>query len=228
MGSLIEYLKRESTKNVLTSSINHAHLVQKCVKELNKGIQALLKEKEFEKAKVFFQNVDLLEDEADKMRRAIQKDISRGELHPSVRTDLSHLIKRLDDVANCANGVGRRILTISPNFWEKSSEKTINLTLEMMMTTVECVEFLDKMVLDLLDERKNVKEYARQINYLEHKVDELNIQLRESLQETDYSSVNYFTLFTVGNVFDIIEAISDAIEEVADYIFLLLSSARVL
>jgi predicted phosphate transport protein (TIGR00153 family) len=229
MGSLIEYLKIESAKNVLTSAINHAHLVQKCVKELHKGVQALLKDREVEKSRVFFQNVDLLEDEADKMRRAIQKDISRGELNPSVRTDLSHLIKRLDDVANCANGVARRISTISTKFWEQSSENTINLTLKMMNTTVECVEFLDKMVLDLLEERKNVKDYARQINFLEHRVDELNIKLRESLQETDYSSVNYFTLFTVGNVFDILEAISDAIEEVADYIFLLLSSsARVM
>ena len=225
MGSLIEYFKKKTATNVLENAINHAHLVQKCVKELDKGIGILLKDRNVEKANVHFQNVDLLEAEADKIRREIHKDISKGELNPSVRADLSHLIKRMDDVANCANGVARRIMTISIKFWEQSNDKTINLTLEMMETTVECAEFLDKILIDLLEGRKKVKEYASKINFLEHKVDELNINLRERLQATDYN-INYFTLFTVGNVYDILEAISDAIEEVADYIFVLLTSAR--
>ncbi len=55
---------------------------------------------------------------------------------------------------------------------------------------------------------------------LEHKVDILNINLRQSLQETDYS-INDFTAFTVGNTIDILEAISDSMEVVADYIMLL-------
>ena len=33
-----------------------------------------------------------------------------------------------------------------------------------METTVECADFLDKIVIDLLGERKNIKEYAKQIN----------------------------------------------------------------
>ena len=85
--------------------------------------------------------------------------------------------------------------------------------------------FLDKIVIDLLEERKNVKEYAKQINFHEHTVDILNIKLRKSLQETHYD-VNFFTAFTAGNVFDILEAISDSIEGVADYIMVLLTSAE--
>jgi len=76
-------------------------------------------------------------------------------------------------------------------------------------------------------ERKSVKKYAQKINQLEHDVDLLNIKLRESLQKTEYD-VNFFTIFTVGNIFDILEAISDSIEGVADYIIVLLTSARVL
>jgi len=103
--------------------------------------------------------------------------------------------------------------------------ETIELIREMMKITVECGEYLDKMMLDLLGERKNLKEYSRQINMLEHKVDLLNIELRGSLQETDYK-INAFTIFTVGNTIDILEAISDAMEVVADYIMLLMRSAR--
>lgn len=154
-------------------------------------------------------------------------DISKGELHPSIRTDLSHLIKRLDDVANCATGVARRIDTIPMTFWEQSSPETLDLISEMMKITVKCGEYLDKIVIDLLGERKNVKEYNNHINRLEHEVDILNIKLRESLQYTDYD-LNAFTVFTVGNTIDIIEAISDAMEVVADYIMLLLMSADVL
>ncbi|TFG25134.1 MAG: DUF47 family protein, partial [Promethearchaeota archaeon] len=61
----------------------------------------------------------------------------------------------------------------------------------------------------------------------EHKIDRLNIRLRKSLQQTDYK-LNPFTIFTVGMTMNIIEAISDAIEVVADYILVLLTSANVM
>ncbi|MFW9937543.1 MAG: DUF47 domain-containing protein [Candidatus Thorarchaeota archaeon] len=227
MGSLIEYLKRERTLKALEKSIKHAQIVQNCVKELNVGLNILLKEKDLQKAHDFLHNVDTLEGDADDLRREIQKDISRGELNPTIRQNLSHLIKRMDDVANCCTGVARRISTIPVKFWEQSSDLTVNLILEMSQTTVECVQYLDKIVIDLLGERNRIKEYAKLINQHEHKVDLLNIKLRQSLQETDYS-INYFTAFTVGNVFDILEAISDSIESVADYIMVLFTSTEAL
>ncbi len=221
IGSLIEYLKRETAVNALEKSIKHAQVVQECVKRLDSGLQILLKEKDLEKSHEIFHEVDVLERDADKLRREIQKDVSRGELNPSIRQDLSHLIKRMDDVANCCTGVARRINTIPLKFWEQSSIETINLILEMMKNTVDCVQFLDKMVIDLLEERKHLKDYVKKINQLEHEVDLLNIKLRKNLQDTEYD-VNSFTVFTAGNVFDILEAISDAIEAVADYIMVLL------
>ena len=220
IGSLIEYLKRETAVNALEKSIKHAQIVQECVKELDAGLQILLNEKNIEKSHDLFHKVDTLERGADILRREIQKDISKGELNPNVRQNLSHLIKRMDDVANCCTGVARRINTIPIKFWEESSKETIELILEMMKTTVECGQFLDRLVLDLLEERKNIKDYSQNVNQFEHKVDLLNIKLRKELQETEYT-VNYFTIFTAGNVFDILEAISDAIEAVADYILML-------
>ena len=227
MGSLIEFLKRETALNVLEKTIKHAQIVQQCVRELEVGLKVLLKEKNLEKSRENFNKVDLLEDEADKIRREILKDVSKGELNPSIRQNLSHLIKRLDDVANCSTGVARRITTIPIRFWEQSSEETIKLILKISETTVEAVSNLDKLVIDLVGERTSVKEYTRKINQLEHDVDLLNIKLRESLQKTDYD-INFFTIFTVGNIFDILEAISDSIEGVADYIAVLLTSSRVL
>ncbi|MHA2283234.1 MAG: DUF47 domain-containing protein [Promethearchaeota archaeon] len=223
IGSLIEFLKRETAVNALEKSVKHAKIVQECVKNLDLGIQILLKEKDTKKSYDLFHKVDILERDADTMRREIQKDVSTGELNPSVRQNLSHLIKRMDDVANCCTGVARRINTIPIKFWEESSKDTLEIILEMMKTTVECVQFLDKIVLDLLEDRKYIKEYSQKINQLEHTVDLLNIKLRKGLQETEYT-VNYFTIFTAGNVFDILEAISDSIEGVADYILVLLTN----
>jgi len=227
MGSLIEFLKRETTLNALEKSIKHAQKVQECVKELNQGLKLLLKEREEEKSHKILLNVDKLEKEADILRRQIQQDVSSGELNPSVRQNLSHLIKRMDDVANCCTGVARRIVTIPFIFWEQSSDETIKIILEIMEITVECSVFLDKILIDLLKVGEKVKEYTNQINQKEHAVDLLNIKLRKSLQETDYK-VNFFTIFTVGNVFDILEAISDSIEGVADYIMVLLTSSNTL
>lgn len=218
-------MKRETALNALEQTIEHAQKVQECVRELDTGLQMLLKEKNLDKSYDIFHNVDVLEREADNLRRKIQQDISRGELDPSIRQNLSHLVKRMDDVANCCTGVARRIATIPVKFWEQSSEKTINLISQIMKTTVDCGEFLDKIVMDLVEDRQNVKEIATQINDLEHKVDLMNIQLRKSLQETHYD-VNFFTIFTAGNIFDILEAISDSIEGVADYILVLLTSEK--
>lgn len=218
-------MKRETAVNALEKSVKHAQIVQETVKNLDAGLQILLKEKDVEKSHKLFHKVDVLERDADNLRRKIQRDISRGELNPSVRQNLSHLIKRMDDVANCSTGVARRINTIPLKFWEESSKETIDLILEMMKTTVDCVQFLDKIVLDLLEERKNIMKFSTQINQLEHTVDLLNIKLRKNLQETEYT-VNFFTIFTAGNVFDILEAISDSIEGVADYILVLLTSAE--
>ena len=225
MGSLIEYLKRKTALDALGKTIKHAQKVQDCVKELDKGLEMLLREKDLEKTHEIFHNVDLLEGEADSLRRELQRDISKGELDPNVRQNLSHLIKRIDDVANCCNGVARRIATVPVKFWHQSSEQTIQLIIQIMKTTVDCVQFLDKIVLDLVEDRKNVKEYASEINKHEHQVDLLNIKLRRSLQETHYD-VNFFTIFTVGNIFDILEAISDSIEGVADYIMILLTDVK--
>ncbi|MFX0002559.1 MAG: DUF47 domain-containing protein [Candidatus Hodarchaeota archaeon] len=225
MGSLIEFVKRRTAENVLEKSIKHAQQVQKCVEKLNEGVQLLLETKKVENSHSIFLMVDALERDADTMRREIMKDVSKGELNPSVRTDLSHLVKRMDDVANCATGVARRIDTIPNKFWEQSSQETINLISEMMTKSVKCVKFLDKILIDLLGNRTEVKEIAAKINDLEHQVDVLNIKLRKSLQQTDYK-VNYFTIFTVGMTMNIIEAISDAIEAVADYIMVLLTSSE--
>ena len=218
-------MKRKTVANALEKSVKHAQIVQETVKNLDVGLQILLNEKDTKKSHELFHKVDVLERDADNLRREIQGDISRGELNPSVRQDLSHLIKRMDDVANCCTGVARRINTIPIKFWNESSRETIDIILEMMKTTVDCAQYLDKIVIDLLENRKKINEYANQINQFEHAVDLLNIKLRKNLQETNYT-VNYFTIFTAGNVFDIIEAISDSIEGVADYILVLLTSAE--
>ena len=216
-------MKRETAVNALEKSVKHAKIVQECIKNLDIGLQVLLHEKNPEKSHDLFHKVDNLERDADDLRREIQKDVSSGELNPSVRQNLSHLVKRMDDVANCCTGVARRINTIPIKFWEESSKETIETILEMMKTTVECGQFLDKLVLDLLEERENIKEFSQKVNEFEHIVDLLNIKLRKGLQETEYT-VNSFTIFTAGNVFDILEAISDAIEAVADYILVLLTN----
>ena len=71
MGSLIEFLKRETALNVLEKTIKHARIVQQCVRELEVGLKVLLNEENLEKSRENFQKVDLLEDEADKLRREI-------------------------------------------------------------------------------------------------------------------------------------------------------------
>ena len=52
-----------------------------------------------------FRRVDVLEHEADIMRRDILKNITKTEVKPEIREDLSDLIKRTDKIANAANAL---------------------------------------------------------------------------------------------------------------------------
>ena len=127
MGSLIEYFQQKKTTAVLEKAIDHAKKVQECIIELQNGFKTLIKERNFDEAHEIFLKVDKLEGEADNIRRDILADISKGALNPNVRTDLSHLIKKLDQVANCANGAGRRLDTVPMSFWEQTSEESLEL-----------------------------------------------------------------------------------------------------
>lgn len=225
MGYLIEYFKAKTAENAIEKAHNHVKTAQQCVFELKNGIYALLIEKDYDKADKIFKNVDTIESEADAIRREILEDISKGELNPNVRMDLSHLVKRIDNIANCSNGVGRRIRTISRAFWENCGQDSKDYILQMIDKTVECAELLDDLLSALVKSRESVKGIAEQINKLEHEVDVLSLKLKESLQKNDFK-INIFTGFFIGNTLNILEAISDSIEEVADYISLLTVSKR--
>jgi predicted phosphate transport protein (TIGR00153 family) len=225
MGYLIEYFKQKTADNAIEKANNHVKKAQQCVFELKKGIHALLIEKNYENAENSFKMVDQIESEADAIRREILEDISKGELNPNVRMDLSHLIKRIDNVANCANGVGRRISAISKNFWEYISQESIDYIIQVIDKTAECVELLDNIITALAKTRENVKDLAIKINKMEHEIDVLSLKLKMSLQKTDFK-INIFTGFLIANTLNILEAISDSVEEVADYIVLLTVSKR--
>jgi len=225
MGSLIEYFKEKTAENAIEKSIKHSKKAQKCVTELQRGMRALLIEKDYDGADKIFEEIDVIESEADTIRREILEDISKGELNPSVRMDLSHLIKRIDDVANCANGVGRRIGNIDKEFWNQSSQETIDYLLQEIDKTVECAELLDVIIVNLATTRNRIKELAISINKIEHEVDVLSLKVRASLQKTNYS-INIFTGVLIDSTLTFLDSISDSIEEVADYIQLLTVSKR--
>lgn len=225
MGYLIEYFKQRTAENAIKKANTHAKTAQQCVFELKKGLYALLIESDYDKAEEIFKNVDQIESDADAIRREILEDISKGELNPNIRMDLSHLVKRIDNIANCSNGVGRRISVISREFWENCSQESKDYMLQIIDTTVECAELLDGLLTALIKSREKVKDIAIHINKLEHEVDILNLKLRESLQKTDFK-INIFTGFLIANTLNILEAISDSIEEVADYILLLTVSKK--
>lgn len=225
MGYLIEYFKQRTAENAIEKANTHAKTAQQCVFELKKGFNALLIEKDYDKAEKIFKNVDKIESDADVLRREILEDISKGELNPNVRMDLSHLVKRIDDIANCSNGVGRRINTISKEFWENCSQESIDYIIQIIDKTVECAELLDDLLNALIKSREKVKDITIKINKMEHEVDILNLKLSESLQKTDFK-INIFTGFLIADTLNILEAISDSIEEVADYILLLTVSKK--
>ena len=76
------------------------------------------------------------------MRQDILKNITKTEVKPEIREDLSDLIKRTDKIANAANAAGRRILALKEDQMYSLGEEILEKMLEIIHISVEATKIL--------------------------------------------------------------------------------------
>ena len=108
MGSLLEWFSTKREEKVIKRTKEHSKKVYECVYEFQRAIE-LYCDGKVDKAAKLISRVNQIENEADDIRREVLLLLSKGQMVPQVREDLTHLTKRLDDVANGANAAGRRL-----------------------------------------------------------------------------------------------------------------------
>jgi predicted phosphate transport protein (TIGR00153 family) len=200
--------------------------VLECVVEFEKGLAFFIEEKNVDLAlKVFFR-VGELEHQADSIRRNILKMLSQAELTPTIRENLTHLVKRIDDVANAANASARILIYMNHADFLKLDNEVHTKILEMAELSVKAVKLINTMVNDLLAAKEEeIQKIGDDVNTLEHKCDELHFAINRILV-SNHPDINPFSAIEIHNCIFELENISDNAEDVADYIIMLTISKR--
>jgi predicted phosphate transport protein (TIGR00153 family) len=226
MSSLFEWFKSRNEESAINKTLVHMQKVLECVVEFEKGLSFLIEEKNIDLAlKVFFR-VNELEHQADGIRRNILNMLSKAELTPTIRENLTHLVKRIDDVANAANASARILIYMNQADFLKLDNEVHKKILEMVGLSVEAVKKLNIMVHKLLDgKEEETQKLGEEVNTLEHKCDEIHFAINRILVSNN-PNINPFSAIEIHNCISELENISDNAEEVADYIIMLTISKR--
>ncbi|NHJ19798.1 MAG: DUF47 family protein [Candidatus Lokiarchaeota archaeon] len=227
MSSLFEWFKSRNEESAINKTLIHMQKVLECVVEFEKGLSYLIEEKNVDLAlKVFFR-VTELEHQADGIRRNILKMLSKAELTPNVRENLTHLVKRIDDVANAANASARILIYMNHADFLNLDHEVHVKTLEMAKNSVEAVKLLNLMVNDLMAAKEEeIQKLGEEVNSLEHKCDEIHFAINRLLVSNN-PNINPFSAIEIHDCIFELENISDNAEDVADYIIMLTISKRI-
>lgn len=226
MSSLFEWFKSRNEESAINKTLVHMQKVLECVVEFEKGLAFFIEEKNVDLAlKVFFR-VGELEHQADGIRRNILKMLSQAELTPTIRENLTHLVKRIDDVANAANASARILIYMNHADFLKLDKEVHTKIIEMVKFSVESVKLINLMVNDLLAAKEEeIHKLGEDVNTLEHKCDELHFAINRILVSNN-PDINPFSAIEIHNCILELENISDNAEDVADYIIMLTISKR--
>ena len=215
MGTLLDWFRTRREAKIIKGTRLHSKKVYDAVFELDKVVDLFCKNRSSETPPLI-QKINNLENEADEIRRKVMLDLTKGELIPTVREDLAHLIKRLDSVANNTNAAARRLKLLTST--SEQLEPIFDELKEMSRFTLLCVELLDKTINEQLGgSSPTIFESVAKINLYEHEVDQLNMAVKKKLIELD-KPVAPFIATTIYEMINVFENITDCAEETADFI----------
>jgi uncharacterized protein len=222
MGSLKNWLQTRNEENVLGKSVAHMKKVLECVVEFERGFNFYSKENDIKLALEVFNRVDILEHEADTLRRELLMLISKSEFTPQMRTDLTTLVKRIDRIANTTDGAARRLSGIDESHVRSLGNEILDLFNDLCSQSVDATKILFNLIKKLPElEMKDTLKITEQIQEIEHNCDIKHSYIYELLNKIPKVSFNPFVAIQISNFVDMLETISDKVEDVADYIELI-------
>ena len=224
MGTMIDWFKVKNRQDAIAKTKSHVLKIYDCVIEAGKALTFFMEDK-MEEGNAVVKRVNELEHDGDNIRRDLLKDLSRGELASTVREDLTHLVKRIDDVAGAANACAKFMALFTKPMWEKISLNFKDPLNKIMNHSGEAAKHLVEMVDDLAGERIFLADLGRDVNKHEHDVDTLHFEVKRALMNLELFT-NPFQAISFVTMIDIMEMITDRCEEVADYIILIAIAAK--
>jgi predicted phosphate transport protein (TIGR00153 family) len=172
----------------------------------------------FKKAKEYVENLYTTEEEVDKLRIDVFKELSTGAaLMADYREDLLHLVKRLDTLADHTKDAARCLEMLGDaKIPEELSEKAVLMTSRLMDAAQTLHESIDKISLNPAE----AIEEARKVGEIEHDLDAEYLKTK-SLFVKYGDKINCGAMVIFDDLIEFIEHAADMCADTADYIAVL-------
>jgi len=182
------------------------------VEDLERAVKASVSNNEKE-TKASIDRVISAEKEADRLRRVVMTELARGELPPTDREDLMHLIKRVDMVADWSRE-STRVLSATP--MQDVPDSLKKAAVAMVEGVRECAAALRRCINSMAEKPEEALKAADEVERLEEKVDDIFENSRRLLAKEEKLKVGVAIL--MNELFEAIEVAADACEDACDQI----------
>lgn len=212
MSELIKWFEKRRETKALATVQRHLILTTGIVADLEMAIGASIRKDEKEK-QTSIKRVTNGEKEADRLRRKVMDDVSKGELSPIDRADLMELVKRVDMVADWSRESTRVLTAIS---MEQVPTALKDVFREMVRNVKDCAISLQRCVNKMMTKPEEALQAADTVERKEEKVDDIHEKARILLGKEDLPTAGVAVL--VSQLFEALEMIADSCEDACDQV----------
>jgi predicted phosphate transport protein (TIGR00153 family) len=212
LSELIKWFEKRRETKALATVQRHLVLTTGIVADLEMAIDASIRKDEKEK-QTCIKRVTSGEKEADRLRRKVMDDVSKGELSPIDRADLMELVKRVDMVADWSRESTRVVTAIS---MEQVPTALKDVFMEMVRNVKDCAISLQRCVNKMMTKPEEALQAADTVERKEEKVDDIHEKARILLGKEDLPRPGVAVL--VSQLFEAIEMIADSCEDACDQV----------
>jgi predicted phosphate transport protein (TIGR00153 family) len=210
--------KRRMTKGLelaheqITKAFDTVTWLDKAMKSFSEG--------KYEEAMNYVENLYTAEEEVDKLRTEVFKELSKGAaLVADYREDLLHLVKRLDTLADHTKDAARCLEMLGET---EIPQELCGKTVLMTSKLVETAQTLRNSIEKISTNPPEAIEETKKVEHLEHELDEEYLKAK-SLFVKYGPEVNCGAMVIFDDLIEFIEHAADMCADTADYIHVLSS-----
>jgi predicted phosphate transport protein (TIGR00153 family) len=212
LSELIKWFEKRRETIAFVTIQRHLALTTGIVEDLEKAIVAAVN-KDDKELHSSIERITDAEKEADRLRRKVMDEVSKGDLAPIDREDIMHLVKRVDMIADWCRESTRILIAIPMEHVPKSIKE---VAIEMIQNVKECAASVQKCVNKMMTKAEEALQAADYVEREEEKVDGIHEKARKLLGKEDISRAGVAVL--VSQLFEAIEMIADSCEDACDQV----------
>lgn len=180
-------------------------------------------DEDWKKAESIYQTIATIEREADKLKRDVRLQLSRGLFMPVERSDLLELVTQQDKIANRAKDIAGRVIgrqMLVPKKIGERFKEYIQRCVDATNQACIVVNEFDALLENSFKGREVtlVESLVHKIHDIEAHTDQMEIDLRLALKEieNEYNPLDMMFLYSVidwiGNLADLAEKVGSRLE----------------